>query len=129
MQKTHILEFAALHAPEMPIHWGEKGFSLNVNLDGTDVAVFFCYPPTALFGQSIYTKLSGLGGMPSTQVPDDEIKNLYSKAKATGVFRPASAGQELRCSIDRVFTDKEVGEILAWCEDLPAIIAKYGLKE
>jgi hypothetical protein len=124
-----ILEFAASHAPEMPVHWGEKGFSLNVNLDGTHVAVFFCYPPPALFGQSIYTKLSGLGGMPNTQVPDDEIKRLYSKAKATGLFQPAPNGQELRCSIDRGFSDKEVGEVLTWCEEVAAIITKYGLKE
>jgi hypothetical protein len=62
-----------------------------------------------------------------TQVPDDEISTLWSKAQATGLFRPA--GDELKCSIDRVFTDAEVGKILAWCEEVAATIAKHGLKE
>jgi hypothetical protein len=62
-----------------------------------------------------------------TQVPDDEIRRLWSDAQATGLFQPA--GQELKCSIDRVFTDAEVDKILAWCEEAAATIAKHGLKE
>jgi hypothetical protein len=121
-----VLEFAQSRA--MPIHWGTKGFSLNVDLDGTHVAIFFCYPPASVYKQSIYTTLMGRGGMSvKTAVPEDEIRRLWSKAEATGLFRPA--GHELRCSIDRVFTDADVGKILSWCEEVAAIIAKYGLKE
>ena len=121
-----ILEFAQAHA--MPIHWGTKGFSLNVDMDGTHVAVFFCYPPASVYKQSIYTTLMGRGGMSTkTAVPDDEIRRLWSKAEATGLFRPA--GHELRCSINRVFTDAEIDKVLVWCEEVAAIIAKYTLKE
>jgi hypothetical protein len=121
-----VLEFAKARA--MPIHWGTKGFSLNVDLHGTDVAVLFCYPPTSVFKQSIYATLMGQGGMSTkTQVPDDEIKRLLSKAEATGLFRPA--GHKLRCSIDRVFTDAEIGKLFAWCDEVAATIAKYGVKE
>ncbi|MDO9585714.1 MAG: hypothetical protein Q7I93_04420 [Syntrophales bacterium] len=112
----------------MPIHWGTKGFSLNVDMDGTHVAVFFCYPPASVYKQSIYTTLMGRGGMSTkTSVPDDEVKRLWSKAEAAGLFRPA--GHELKCSIDRVFTDAEVGKILSWCEEVAATITKHGLKE
>ena len=122
-----VLEFA--EERKMPIHWGIKGFSLNTDLDGTHVTVFFCFPPGSVFKQSIYTNLMhhGIGIATKTEVPDDEIRRLWSEAQATGLFRPA--GQELRCSIDRAFTDAEVGKVLAWCEGVAASIAKYGLKE
>ena len=118
-----LFEFAQARA--MPIQWGTRGFSLNVDLAGTRVAVFFCYPPASVYKQSIYTNRVGMSTR--TQVPDDEIRTLWSDAQATGLFRPA--GDELKCSIDRVFTDAEVGKILAWCEEAATTIAKYGLKE
>jgi hypothetical protein len=121
-----LREFAQARA--MRIIWGEKGFSLNVDLDGTPVAVFFCYPSSAKYGQSIYTTLERDGGVRrKSQVPEDEIGKLRSEAEATGLFRPA--GHELRCSIDRPFNDPEMGKVLAWCEEAAAAIAKYGLKE
>lgn len=52
---------------------------------------------------------------------------MWSKAQATGLFRPA--GRELKCSIDRAFTEKEIGEILSLFDDMAAVIVKYGLKE
>lgn len=121
-----VLEFAQSYA--MPIHWGTKGFSLNIDLDGTHIAVFFCYPPASVYKQSIYTTLMGRGGMTTkTAVPEDEVKRLWSKAEATGLFRPA--GHELRCPIDRSLTDQEIGKILSWCEEVSATIKKHGLKE
>jgi hypothetical protein len=121
-----VLDFAQARA--MAIHWGTKGFSLNVDVDGSHVTVLLCYPPAAVFKQSIYTTLMGHGGVSTkTQVPDDEIKKLWGKAEATGLFQPA--GHELRCSIDRAFTDEEVSKILAWCNEMAAVITKYGLKE
>jgi hypothetical protein len=121
-----LLEFAL--ASKMPVRWGTKGFSLNIDIDGTDVSIFFCYPPDSVFKQSIYTTLMGHGGMSTkTRVSDDEIRRLRSKVEATGLFQPA--GNEVRCLIDRAFTDAEVGKILAWCEEVAATIAKHGLKE
>jgi len=123
---NQVLQFAQARA--MPIHWGTKGFSLNVNLDGTHVAVLCCYPPTSVYKQSIYTTLMGRGGMSvKTAVPEDEIKRLWNKAEATGLFRPA--GRELRCSIDRAFTDAEIRKILSWCEEVATTIGNHGLKE
>ena len=120
-----ILEFAQAHA--LPIIWGIKGFSLNVALDGTHVAIFFCYPPDAVYKQSIYTTLMRGGMSTKTQVPDAEMGRLRSAAEGTGLFQPA--GRELKCLIDRAFTEEEVDKILAWCEEVAATIAKYGPKE
>jgi hypothetical protein len=122
----NMLAFA--QARGMPVHWGTRGFSLNADIDGTHVAIFFCYPPASVYRQSIYTTLMGRGGISmKTAVPEDEVERLWSKAQATGLFRPA--GHELRCSIDRAFTESEVGEILSWCEEVAGAIARYGLKE
>ena len=112
----------------MPIHWGTRGFSLNADISGTHVAVFFCYPPTSVYRQSIYTTLMGRGGISmKTAVPQDETKRLWSEAEATGLFR--RAGHELKCLVDRVYTDSEIDKILSWCEQATAVIARYGLKE
>jgi hypothetical protein len=123
-----VLEFAASHEPEMPIHWGIRGFSLNVDLAGSDVAILFGYPPGSPFRQCIRTTPELPGGVRTkTTMPEDEIRRLWSKADPTGLFQPV--GQELRCAIDRAFTDEEIDKILAWCEEVAATIAKYGLKE
>lgn len=121
-----ILELA--QSAGLPIHWGTKGFSLNVDLDGTHVAFCFCYPPASVYKQAIYTNHLAQGGIRmKTAVPDDEVKRLWSKAQATGLFRPA--GRELRCSIDHAFSEDEVGKLLSWCEEVVATIKERGLKE
>ena len=121
-----ILAFAQVQG--MPIHWGTRGFSLNIDIEGIHVAVFFCYPPGSVYKQSIYTTLMGRGGISiKTAVPEDEVKKLWSKAQATGLFRPA--GHELRCSIDRLFTESEMDMLLSWCQEVAAVITQYGLKE
>jgi hypothetical protein len=121
-----IFEFA--QARSMPFHWGKKGFSLNVDLDGTHVAVCFGYPPGSVFKQCIRTTFMCPGGMRAkTSVPDDAVKALRDKVEATGLFRPA--GRELRCSIDRMFSEEEVGKLLSWCGETAAVITRYGLKD
>jgi len=121
-----ILEFA--RANGMPLHWGAKGFSLNVDLRGTHVAILYGYPPHSAFKQSVYTALVGQGGLKmKTRIPEDEFRTLRSKAEATGLFRPA--GRELWCPIDRTFSDTDFGKLLGWCEEVAGAVAKYGLKE
>jgi hypothetical protein len=112
----------------MPIHWGTKGFSLNVDLDGTHVAVCYGYPIGAVYKQSVYTTMAGQGSMTSkTAVPEDVIKELRRKAQATGLFSPA--GRELKCPINRSFSEAEVSAVLDWIEDVAEAIRKHGLKE
>src|SRR5438093_230415 len=101
-----VLEHAGSKTPKMPIRWGTTGFSLNVDLGGTYVAILFGYPSTSSPRQTIYTNRAGLNAR--TQVPEDEMTALWSKAQATGLLQPA--GRELKCSIDHAFTDKEIEE-------------------
>jgi hypothetical protein len=121
-----LLEFARQRS--MPIHWGTKGFSLNVDLEGNHVAVCFGYPPDSVYKQSVYTALLGRGGMTSkTAVPEDVVKSLWTEAESTGLFRPA--GRELRCLIDHKLSEQELTALLSWCEKVAASINEHGLKE
>jgi hypothetical protein len=121
-----LLEFARRRS--MPVHWGTKGFSLNVNLNGNHVAFCYGYPPHSMFKQSVYTDLMGHGGMASkTAMPEDVRKSLWEEAGSTGLFRPA--GRELKCLIDHKLSEQELTTMLSWCETVAASINEYGLKE
>ncbi|MFH1464035.1 MAG: endonuclease NucS domain-containing protein [Pseudomonadota bacterium] len=113
----------------LPIHWGVKGFSVNADLRGSHVVVFFAYPPGSVFKQSIYTALTaqrgGLGA--KTRVPEEIISQLRERARATGLFQPA--GREVKCLIDRAFTDEEVERLLAWGAEVVEAAERHGLKE
>ena len=112
----------------MPIHWGTKGFSLNVNVDGNDVAICYGYPEAAVFKQSVYSALAGQGGMKNkTAVPEEIIGNLRASAEATGLFTPA--GREAKCPINRSLTEREISGLLAWIQSAGDAVRKYGLKE
>lgn len=119
---------AAAKEKSMPIHWGTKGFSLNVDLGGAHVTVCYGFPVNAVFKQSVYTAMCGQGGMTKkTAVPDEAIKQLGEKAQATGLFVPARG--ELKCPINRAFSEHEVSGLLSWIEAVAEAIKRYGLKE
>jgi len=121
-----LLKFAKTNA--FPIHWGTKGFSLNVDLNGTHVVVCFGYPPHCVFKQSVYTALIGRGGLLSkVDVSEDVAQELLSAARETGLFQ--SAGRELKCVIDHALAEEEVDSLISWCEKTASIIKKHGLQE
>jgi len=119
-----LLSFA--EERHFPIHWGTKGFSLNVDLDGTHVALCFGYPPSAVYRQSVYTALYGRGGLLSkVNVQDDTATKFFADARSTGLFKPA--GRELRWPLDRAFTAEEIDSALQWLDRLAATVAERGL--
>ncbi len=121
-----LLQFAKANA--FPIHWGTKGFSMNVDLNGTHVVICFGYPPHCVFKQSIYTSLLGRGGLLSKVAASEEVaQTLLAAAQETGLFQ--SAGRELKCLIERAFTEEEISRLLSWCEQTANVIRKHGLRE
>ncbi len=120
-----ILEFAEQNA--YPIHWGTKGFSLNVDIHGTHVAVCFGYPPKAVFRQAIYTALIGRGGLLSkVDVSEEKVIALGNEAQATGLFQ--SAGREFKCLINREFSSDDIEKLMRWLQKSIDTIKEHGLK-
>lgn len=119
-----LLAFAKANA--FPVHWGTKGFSLNVDINGSHVAFCFGYPPHCVFKQSVYTALVGHGGLLG-KVGEDVAQTLLSAAQETGLFQPA--GREFKCIINRTFSEDEISRLISWCEKTASIIREHGLRE
>ena len=110
----------------MPIHWGTRGFSLNVDIHGRHVAVCFVYPPNSVYRQSLYTILNDSRmGVKGNGVPQETIDELRNQAEATRLFVPA--GRELKCVIMKKMSEEEVASILAWCESVEKAIREHAV--
>ena len=110
------------------IHWGTKGFSLNINKNGVHVPYCFGYPPTYSSGQSLLTSLAGKGGMLGKMaIIGEDLQPLFSEALQSGLFVPS--GQDLRCKIDRPLSDSEVAFLMSFYERFAKIIQDHPLKE
>lgn len=100
-----LLDFAK--ARSMPVHWGTKGFSLNIDIDGVHVAFFYGYPPDSAYKQTLRTSLRDRGGVEQkTAVPEDILQDLWKKAEDIGIFVPS--GSDLKCHISRRFSEDEI---------------------
>ena len=120
-----ILQWARRRS--MSINWGTKGFSVGVDVDEARVVVCYAYPPAAVFKQTLYTALRDRAGIErKTSAPAEAIDRLRNEAQATRLFAPA--GRELKCLIDRAFTDDEVNALVSWCESVAQAIVQHGLK-
>ncbi len=114
-------------ANSFPIHWGTKGFSLNVNLQGTHIAFCYGYPPKSVYQQSLYSALVGQGGLlRKIDIPEKELAALSAEAQDSGLFKPA--GRELKCLINRRFSDQQVEWLFSWLAKIVQEVEKHGLK-
>ncbi|MDD4873514.1 MAG: hypothetical protein PHE15_00830 [Dehalococcoidales bacterium] len=121
-----ILELAESHA--YPIHWGTKGFSLNVNVNEMHIPICFGYPPGSVFKQSVYTGLGRRGGLLSKiNISEDEVESVLSTAQRTGLFQ--KAGNELKCVINRNFSEDDIDSLINWIDNVAGTIQNFGLKE
>ena len=76
----------------MPIHWGTKGFSLNVDVDGTHVALAYGYPPDSQYGQSVYTAAMDIRR--KVDKPAAVVDKYRQGVAALGPFQ--TAGNEMK---------------------------------
>ena len=108
------------HAEGMHLRWGVKGFSMNVEVEGNHVAVCYGYPPAAVYKQSVYTNIGKAGIGTKVDVPEETIHVLREGALATGLFVPANT--ELKCLVDREFTDVEVDKVIGWIREVVEVV-------
>ena len=122
---SKLLQFA--EQKSFPIHWGTKGFSMNVDKDGVHVAICYGYPPKSVFRQSVYTALVGRGGLLSKLDVDESIMNrLWQEAQTTGLFQPA--GRELKALVNRKFNTMEIQTLIGWLEHVATAIKDHERK-
>jgi hypothetical protein len=111
-----------------PIHWGTKGFSLNVDMRGTHVAICFGYPPDSVYKQSLYTAIMGRGGLSyKTNVPEELLIELRNGLLKNEIAQ--TAGNECKVLIDREFTSNEIDQIFEWINKAISLVRQYGLKD
>ena len=126
---ARILDWA--RHKSLAVRWGTSRCSVSVDVDGALVAVCYaCSPLSKKYGQSLRTALgSDYWGIRTLRVPPEVVEQLWNKAERTELFAPAGTGHiDLRCLIDRAFTDDEVDTLIAWCESVVRAIQEHGLK-
>ena len=117
---SRILDLADRQS--MSIRLGTKGFTLGIDFDGTRVVVCYAYSPGGMYQQSLYTALRDQRGFRKMRAPA-AAEQLHEEARRTGLFAPA--GKELKCLIDRAFTDDELDTLVAWCESVAQAIREH----
>ncbi len=118
-----ILIFAEKNG--LPIHWGTKGFSLNVDLGGNHVNILYCYPPHAVSKQTIYTVCAEI----IRKVEDGEsIADYYrDELKSIGGFE--RAGAELKFLVKRAVSREDRDRLLNIISEVVDRIEQHGPKE
>lgn len=117
-----IFSFAKQH--NLLFRWGSKGFSLNVEIGSSFVALFFGYPPDAVFKQSIYTGFESI----TKKVNDGECVVEFYRTSLEGLGYFVNAQSNLKWVIDKPYSDGEVSRFLGVVEDLISRVRENGLK-
>ncbi len=106
------------------IRWGSKGFSVNYQSENSFVGLFFCYPMSSVFKQSIYT---GYEEIRKKITGADEIIALYEgKIKELGIFRKASSNY--KCIIDEKLSIAKIDSFFAVVTTIIECIENNGIK-
>ncbi len=120
---ARVLSFAREN--QFLIRWGDKGFSLSVKLGDTKVAFCFGYPPN---NQSLSTGFFRPGGLSSkVNIPPEIIQTLYAETYAINLFQPA--GRELKCQVNRSFSESEIDQLISCFQRITTIINHYELND
>ena len=122
---TKIL--AVAEERRLPIHWGSRGFSVNVDFAGTHFKFCYGYPPHSVYGQSLYTRVFDSAFFTRVCNGETIAKDLAERAKATGLFTPA--GNEWKCSINRGMSAADIDSLLSWIRTASEKIAAAGLRK
>jgi len=103
----------------LPIHWGTRGFSLNVDLDGTHVALCFGYPAPTKRDQASQGVSTAFGEIARKVENSSElIEAVRERLLDTGLFVPAGKGREVKCLVQQKPTTEQVDAVVGILHDL-----------
>jgi len=115
-----LLNIADEHG--LPIHWGGKGFSLNVEVDGKHVALCYGYPPHAVYRQSIYTAFAHIKkNIQDGEAVADEYSDRISKLNNF-----VQAGNEKKWIIESEVSPQFIEDLINVILDLAQTLKRYG---
>ncbi len=117
-----IFEFAKQNG--LMFRWGSRGFSLNVELDTGFVGLFFGYPPSSVFKQSIYTRFEEITKKVSN--PEDIIEFYKERLENLGYFIKVKSN--LKWVIEKAYSENDVKQFLGIIEETISKIKERGLK-
>ena len=112
---SRLLRFARDEA--MPIHWGSKRFSLNVDVRGTHVHLGMGHPE----GQVVVSRRLLER---KCRVPADELEALWREADASGAFRRGNVRANLVCGPG--LAEEELRAALGWFSRAAQVIRTHG---
>ena len=111
--------FKMAREESMSVHWGSKRFSLNVDVDGTQVHL-------GSGRTSGHIVVSRRLLERSSAVPASELETLWAKADASGAFRRGKhVGANLVCGAG--LADAEMQAALEWFSKVAKVIQAHGL--
>jgi hypothetical protein len=117
-----IFEFATKKG--LVFRWGSKGFSLNLELNTGFVGLFFGYPPSSVFKQSIYTGFEEI--TKKVNNPENIITFYREEIKKLGFF--VNAKSNLKWVIEKSYTKEEIKGFLDIIDMVTVKIIENGLK-
>ena len=120
---SRIFEWAKQNSA--PVNWTTKGFTLNVDINGTLVTLGYGNPPDSFYKQSFNIGLFESSVIGKTAIPEQDIQDLRHQAEATRLFVPTKKNYKI--IIDKKLTDAEIDSLLRWFETVENVIRKHGL--
>jgi len=109
------------------LRWGSIGFSLNIEVDGGFVALFYGYPPKSVFKQTVYTGFEEIRRKLNN--PEEIIEFYTERLETLDYFIKAqSKHSNLKWTIDRAYTENEVDQFLGIVEEGIPKVKQMGLR-
>ena len=101
-----IFDFA--RESELHFIWGSKGFSLNYDLNGNKIVLFFGYANNSVYKQSIYTRFESI--LKKSNNSTEIIEFFKSRLLTTKLF--SKAGENLKWMLNKKGSINEVNEFI-----------------
>jgi hypothetical protein len=118
-----LIEFAENN--NLPIHWGSKGFSINVDLDGNHINILYGWPPHSVYKESILTSFAEI--LKKVRDAESIVEFYKEELNKLGIFVPA--GKELKCILTNDLKDDQRDKLLETLSLVAEKIKEKGLNE
>ena len=107
-----------------PIHWGSKGFTQNVNIDGTHIVLCWAQPPSSVYGQCLMTGFWDI----NRKVEGGEDLSTSFRRRLEELLPVVDSGAELKYVIQQQPKAEQITELKIAIVELADAIQQRGLR-